>query len=223
MHLDKALSQISEIHAQVLKAEVFRGYRATTMLATAAIALFAAFLQTSYLPAATPLQFTGFWVGVAVLCVLICAADIYWRSLRISPATQRWRTVLVVAQSLPALLVGAVVTGVLLERGTAEHLLPGLWSTTFALGIWAARPYLPKAVGWVALFYVFAGTWLLVRAEAPVPSPWGMGWTFGVGQCALALVLYMNVERSLPRGVFPSGTSSETGGRDRGMTRRDHG
>ena len=35
MQLDKALSQISEIHAQVLKTEVFRGYRAATMLVTA--------------------------------------------------------------------------------------------------------------------------------------------------------------------------------------------
>ena len=38
MQLEKALSQISEIHAQVLKTEVFRGYRAATMLVTAAVA-----------------------------------------------------------------------------------------------------------------------------------------------------------------------------------------
>ena len=36
MELREALSQISEIHAQMLKSEVFRGYRAATMLVTAA-------------------------------------------------------------------------------------------------------------------------------------------------------------------------------------------
>ena len=83
--------------------------------------------------------------------------------------------------------VGAIVTGVMLQRPGLESQLPGLWATTFALGIWSGRPYLPKAVGLVALFYLLAGTWLLVISDGAVPSPWGMGLTFGIGQAARRL------------------------------------
>jgi hypothetical protein len=106
--------------------------------------------------------------------------------------------------------VGAVVTAILLQRAGSAAMLPGLWSMLFALGIWSSRPYLPKAIGLVALFYVLAGTWLLAGARGThVPSPWEMGLTFGVGQSALALVLYLNIERRL-----------QVPGLDRGV---DHG
>ena len=112
MQLDKALSQISEIHAQVLKTEVFRGYRAATMLVTSGVAFAAAWVQASVQKPSTPFEFAVFWVGVALVSALICAVDIYWSTLRTSNRQQRWRTVHVVAQSVPALLVGAIVTGV---------------------------------------------------------------------------------------------------------------
>ena len=197
MQLEKALSQISEIHAQVLKTEVFRGYRAATMLVTAVVAITAAWFHAAVIVPSTPVEFAVFWVGVALFCALICAVDIYRGTMRVSNRVQRMKTVLVVAQSLPALLVGAIITGVLLQRPGHEALLPGLWSVTFALGIWSARPYMPKAIGIVSLFYLLAGTWLLVQSDGAVPSPWGMGITFAVGQSATAVVLYLNIERQL--------------------------
>jgi hypothetical protein len=210
MQLNKALEQISEIHAQVLKAEVFRGYRAATMSITAGVALGAAALQAGGFHASTAEDFVVFWVGVALLCAAICGVDIFRGTLQQVHRGQRWRTVLVVAQSVPALLVGAVVTAILLQRAGSAAMLPGLWSMLFALGIWSSRPYLPKAIGLVALFYVLAGTWLLAGARGThVPSPWEMGLTFGVGQSALALVLYLNIERRL-----------QVPGLDRGV---DHG
>ena len=197
MQLDKALSQISEIHAQVLKTEVFRGYRARTALLTAAIATMAAWVQSVLMPPESSLSFTLFWVAVAGFAALICAIDVYRASMARSSRSQRWKTVLVVAQTAPALLVGAVVTAILVQRPGSEPMLPGLWATIFALGVWSARPYMPKAIGLVALFYLLAGTWLMVSAWEPVPSPWGMGLTFGFGQAATAVVLYLNIERGL--------------------------
>ena len=203
MHIDKALSQISEIHAQVLKAEVFRGYRARTMLSTGVLALVGGLVQSVWLPPATASQFTLFWVGVAVVCAMICGADLCWRSLRIPGL--RTRTIHVVSQSLPAVLAGAVVTGVLVQVDGSQPLLPGIWSILYALGIWSARPYLPRAVGMVALFYLLAGTWLLTQSALVVPQPWGMGLTFGTGQFALALVLYLNIERPFDAQVAQLG------------------
>jgi hypothetical protein len=99
---------------------------------------------------------------------------------------------------VPALAAGAIATVALLRlEHPAPVLLPGVWASCFALGIFASRPYLPRAIGWVALYYLAAGAVLLWNVgPAPVPSPWTMGLTFGLGQGATALVLHMNLERS---------------------------
>lgn len=202
MELEKALSQISEIHAQVLKTEVFRGYRAATMLVTASLALLGASAQRFCVPAQDAEAFIAWWVGLALVCAAICAWDI----LRHSCDGRQWRkTLQVVAQSIPALIVGALVTLVLLRMEAPPlHLLPGLWAVIYSLGIWAGRPYLPRAVGGVALFYLLAGLLQLTTVDpVGMPSPWGMGLTFGAGQILLAGILYLNLER--PDGLRSRG------------------
>ena len=68
-------------------------------------------------------------------------------------------------------------------------LLPGLWAICFGIGTFASRPYLPRASGWVALFYYAAGFTLLWIARGPEPlTGWWVGGTFGVGQLLAALV-----------------------------------
>src|SRR5262249_5979389 len=96
----------------------------------------------------------------------------------------------VAAQLLPCVAAGAVVTPCLL-RGGAAAWLPGLWATLFGLGLVAARPYLPRLVGAVALFYLAAGALLLARAaDAPTLSGWQVGLPSGAGPLLAALVLY---------------------------------
>ena len=64
-------------------------------------------------------------------------------------------------------------------------------------GVFASRPYLPRAIGWVALYYLIAGTVLLAKsADLASPSPWGMGVTFGFGQTVAGIVLYWDLERN---------------------------
>jgi hypothetical protein len=103
----------------------------------------------------------------------------------------------VLAQFLPALVAGASVSGTVVRINPALIVaLPGLWSLFFGLGIFASRPYLPRASGWVALFYFGCGITLLWLSPTGVPhSPWSVGGTFGAGQLLAALVLYLNRER----------------------------
>jgi hypothetical protein len=64
--------------------------------------------------------------------------------------------------------------------------------------VFASRPYLPRASGWIALFYYVAGFVWLWTARGPVPvSGWWVGGTFGVGQLLAALVLWWNLERDV--------------------------
>jgi hypothetical protein len=198
MELQKALSQLSDIHAHVLRSEVFRGYRAVTMLATGGIALFAAAAQATLVPPTDLIGFVLYWVLVACICAGVSAADMILNTRQLVDQSLRRRSLLVVSQSLPALAAGALITGFLmyLDRDLGA-LLPGLWTMVYSLSLFAARPYLPRAIGWVGAFYLAAGGWMLWRAEAGViPSPWGMGLAFGLGQAGLAVVFYLNIERA---------------------------
>lgn len=200
MELQKALSQLADIHAQVLRSEVFRGYRAVTMLSTGAIAVVAAFAQATLVPPTDLIGFVLYWVLVACICAGVSAADMIFNTRQLTSQRLRRRSLMVVSQSLPALAAGALMTGFLmyLNRDLGA-LLPGLWTMLYSLSLFAARPYLPRAIGWVGAFYLATGAAMLWRAEVGrIPSPWEMGLAFGVGQAALAVVFYLNLER--PQG-----------------------
>ena len=74
--------------------------------------------------------------------------------------------------------------------------LPGLWAVLFGLGVFSARPYLPRATGWVGLFYLGAGAGLLAAPPAELGrAGWAVGLIFAAGQAATAAVLRRNRER----------------------------
>ena len=103
-----------------------------------------------------------------------------------------------VAQFFPCLAAGGLLT-LAFVRGGPElvRFLPGVWAVVFALGMVSARPYLPRGVGWVGLFYLAAGGLLLLRAaDSAELSGWSVGGVFGVGHLATALVLYVREERT---------------------------
>ncbi len=192
------MSQISEIHSHVVKREEFHGYRTTTIGLTAGIAVLAAAVHQAFFSQSTDFGgFVWFWVAVAGFAGSICAADLALRYRVETNRSERRKTLHVVGQFVPAVVVGAVVTQVLMTFDQpVPQLLPGLWAMFYSLGIFASRSSLPRAVGWVAAFYLLAGLQMLSVADhAVVPSPWGMGITFAVGQSALALVLHMNLKR----------------------------
>jgi hypothetical protein len=197
MNVSRALDQIAEIHQQLAKGEVYRGYRPVPMACSGVVGLLAAALQPRGLGWNDPSRFVLYWSGVAAVCGLIASSEIVHNYIVHEGSTERRRTRRVVGQFLPALVSGAIVT-VILTRLSPMMVgaLPGLWSTFFGLGVFASRPYLPRASGWVALFYFAAGVALLWFAPtAAVRSPWSVGGTFGAGQLLAALVLYWNLER----------------------------
>jgi hypothetical protein len=102
-----------------------------------------------------------------------------------------------VGQFLPSVAGGAAIAACFTQLSASlVPLLPGLWAVCFGLGTFASRPYLPRASGWVALFYVAAGVALLWNAMGPEPlTGWRVGGTFGAGQLLAAIVLWWNLER----------------------------
>jgi hypothetical protein len=197
VQVSRALEQIAEIHQQLAKGEVYRGYRPLPVACSGLAGIIAAAVQPRGLGWNHPIDFVLYWTGVAAISALVASSEIVHNYLVRESGTERRRTRRVTAQFLPALVAGAIVSATFVRLSpTLIAALPGLWSLFFGLGIFASRPYLPRASGWVALFYFAAGIGLLWLSPTGVPhSPWSVGGTFGAGQLLAALVLYWNRER----------------------------
>lgn len=197
MDVSRALSQIAEIHQQIAKGEAYRGYRPLPVAASGLIGILAASLQPRELPARDPTAFVMYWCAVAALAGLVGVSEIAYNYLRREDDAERRRTRRVVGQFLPSIVGAAAITASFVHLSVSLiPLLPGLWAICFGIGVFASRPYLPRASGFVALFYYAAGIALLWQARGPESlHGWWTGATFGVGQLLAALVLYWHVER----------------------------
>jgi hypothetical protein len=198
----RAIEQIAEIHEHLAKGEIYRGWRSVPVASSGVVGLAAAAWQSASLPAGSPWSFTVYWLAVGSLALLVGCSEITWHFVARANATERRRSLQVIGQFLPALVAGALVTGALVRLSPdLAKLLPGLWALFFGVGIFSARPYMPRASGWVALYYWTAGLLLLwFSGGMAVWSPWAVGGTFGAGQLFAAGVLYWNLERGT-RGI----------------------
>lgn len=194
----RALDQIAEIHQQMAKAEVYRGYRSLPLAASGLMGLAAAWFQPATLGTADPVGFVLYWTAIAVGAAFVGSSEIIYNYVVHDDAASRRRTLKVVGQFLPSMVAGAAITACFAHLSAAlVPLLPGLWAICFGIGTFASRPYLPRASGWVALFYYAAGFSLLWIARGPEPlTGWWVGGVFGVGQLLAALVLWWNLERT---------------------------
>jgi hypothetical protein len=206
--LSDAVTRIAEIHGQIAKGEVYRGWRAAPVALSGIVGLAGAWLQPGRL-ADDPLKFVVYWSGIAAVAATVGTSEILYSLLRgpVSDDEQDWpghrtsferrQTRRVVAQFLGPVAVAVLVTGIFVRLGAAlVALLPGLWALLYGLAVFSARPYLPRPSGVVALYYIACGTLLLWGAEAAiVRSPWAVGGVFGVGQLVAAGLIYWNLER----------------------------
>ena len=197
MDVTRALDQIAEIHAQIAKGEVYRGYRSLPIAASGAIGVAAAWLQPAEV-ARDPITFATYWMAVAVGAMFVGSSEILYNYAVHDSASGRRHTRKVVGQFLPSVLAGGAIAACFCRLDPSlVVLLPGLWAICFGLGAFASRPYLPRASGWVALFYYAAGFVLLfmTRTAGATLNGWWIGVTFGTGQLLAALVLWWNLER----------------------------
>src|SRR5574339_1095668 len=195
MELDRALEQVAAIQDQIAQSEVYRGYRSVPIALCGLIGLAAAGMQPHAITA-DPLAFVGYWAVVALCAGFVGTSEIVYNYVVHDNVRDRRRTRRVVGRLLPSLLAGAIVTVCFVHLSAAlVPLLPGLWAICFGIGIFASRPYVVAASGWVALYFYVMGVALLWTAGGPETlSPWSVGGTFCVGQLLKAAVLYWNLE-----------------------------
>lgn len=191
MDLSRALADIAEIHQQMAKGEIYRGYRPLPIAASGVIGLAAAWFEAPGQGAIDPVGFVLYWAAVAALAGFVGASEIIHNYVVHDDGPARRQTRRVVGQFLPSVLGGVIVTASFVRlSGALVPLLPGLWAICFGIGTFASRPYLPRASGIVALFYYVAGVVLLWNARTEALNGWWVGATFGVGQLLAAMVLW---------------------------------
>jgi hypothetical protein len=189
MHVREALDRLDAIHDHLARVELYHGFRAAAVAVVGVIGLLAAIAQP--LLAGAPDDFVTYWVAVAGFCAIIGFGPAVYSYVAIETDLARRRTRLVFGQFLPCVVAGAVVTAAFVRIDPSSFpVLPGVWAILFGLGLISVRPYLPRAVGWVGLFYLAAGCILLVwEADHAAPSRWAVGGVFGPGHLATALAL----------------------------------
>jgi hypothetical protein len=195
MELDRALAQVAEIQEHLSRTEVYRGYRSVPVAASGVIGLIAAALQPSELTR-DPSGFVLYWTSVAAAAAIVGSSEIAYNYIIRDHALARQGTQRVVTQLLPSVIGAAIITACLARLSpTLVRLLPGIWAICFGIGIFACRPFLVRASGWVALYYYAAGVALLWTAgQHDTLNAWTVGGTFGFGQLLTAAVLYWNLE-----------------------------
>jgi hypothetical protein len=197
MRVNEALGQIAHIHDHLARAEVYRGFHPLAVALSGAVGLAAAALQPWLVAADDPAGFVRFWFAVAAVAGAAGVSPALDGYLRREDEFARRKTRRVLGQFFPCVAAGLAVTFALGRAGTEfVPYLPGLWAVLFALGVFAARPYLPHATGWVGLYYLAAGALLLAAGPADyVRAGWAFGGVFAAGQLATAGVLRRNRER----------------------------
>jgi hypothetical protein len=191
--LERALAEIHSIRSHVARGVEFRGYGPSTLAATGLLAGLAAFVQSVRIdrPTMDPNAFLGLWSMVAILSVVIIAAETVARSKRVHSGLAQEMVQSAAEQFLPAGIAGVLLTAVL-TRFSPESvwMLPGLWQIVFSLGVFGSCRFLPRPMLAVGVWYLVCGMVCLALGRgANALSPWTMGVPFGLGQLMVAGVL----------------------------------
>lgn len=192
--LQQALSEIHSIRSQVARGTEFRGYGPASIAVSGILALLVAAIQAQWMTKSArsdPMIWLGVWAGTAAVAVLLTGTETLARARRVHVGLAREMLQSAVAQFLPAVVVGFLLTVVMMRVAAQEcWMLPGLWELIFSLGVFASCRFLPRQMFAVGVWYLAAGLFCLAAGGATrALSPWAMGIPFGIGQLLVAAVL----------------------------------
>lgn len=201
-----AVAHLAEIQRRMVAAETFRGYRAATIAATAVLAVIGAVVQAVWCPdpMAQPLRYLGLWVSIAIASLVTSTAQVLRQGWVSTSSHRQQQTRIALEQFLPCTLLGGAVTWAVTDWDlSAMWLLPGLWSGLFGLGVLASSRQLPRPVAGVGLYYLLMAAGPLAAGPGRwACGPWWMVLSFGVGQAAVAAILYAYLERDSAAPVW---------------------
>src|ERR1700704_1956454 len=136
------------------------------------------------------------WGGAtAVVCVALIGIEMVARTRRMHSGLADEMIHAATEQFIPAGVAGLLLTVVLFRCAPQSlWMLPGLWQIVFSLGFLASCRSLPRPMFAVGVWYLAAGlACVAVANEANAFSSWAMAVPFGIGQFAMAAILFWGV------------------------------
>jgi hypothetical protein len=198
--VEHALSQIADIRARVVASTRFRGMTPKANLVSAALALAVAMAQSLWpdVLAQDPIRYVAIWSAVTLACLFNTGIETIPRVRALHGQMADAVLGAVFRQVLPFAAAGAVLDLVICRFAPDSiWLLPGLWQLLIGLFGFSALSRLPRAMVWVAGWYLACGAAVLVLAGSTGElSPWMMGIPFGIGQAAVAFICLYQAETS---------------------------
>lgn len=194
---DNAINKLEEIHAQLAKSGIYRGYRSVYVAVSGLIAFIATLCYPAFVEYTVSRAFVYYWVAVALINCTLAAGMIFYQYIKTETRFEKQKILKVSAQFAHMFIAGAIVTiAITYSDSSYIPLLPGIWAVLFGMGIVTMRPYLPALVILAVFYYFLAGAVLFILSRThPGLLAQAMGAGFGLGQLISAGILYWSIER----------------------------
>ncbi len=191
--VDLALSQISNIRAQLVASTRFRGIAPGLNVLAGVLTLAVAAAQSFQASAVeqSGLSYITVWAAALVLSSGFVAFEASSRARRLHGRMAYPMLNAALQKVLPFVAAGIVITWAVCSFSPESlWLLPGLWQILIGLLGFSALGSLPRGMVWAAGWYFLCGTLVLGFAgQSGVLSPWMMGIPFSVGHILVAVIL----------------------------------
>ncbi len=198
-HIHHALEQVQELQQRILEKQRFRGYSGRARMVGGVLALLAAIaLATPGVPATPEVHLIG-WGALLAMALGLNFGSVFYRLVLAPGGDWDLRRLRPVLDTLPPMLVGAIVSVALVLNGQYD-LLFGVWMCLFSLSHFASRQVLPAQMTLVGGFYLACGVVCLFLPIGPFTNPWPMGLVFFVGEGAGGLLFWLDEQSSRNAG-----------------------
>lgn len=189
--VDLALNQISNIRAQLAATTRFLGLSPEFNLLLGGLAILIAIVQVVHAPGVPNVHYIAVWSAYLLASCGMAAVDAVLRARREHGRMANAVLAALMQKVFPFVVTLFALTWVLCRFSVESlWLLPGLWQMLLGLMGFAALSSLPRALGWIAAWFILCGIVVLgVAALDQSLSPWMMGLPFGIGLFGVGLIL----------------------------------
>lgn len=195
--INEAINNISEIHHQLSRTNIYKGYKPVVVVISGIIGMLASIIQPFFIKNFLSISFVFYWVIVAAINLVLCSLMILYQYFFKEDIHEKQKTLCIMTQFIPMIIAGAIITLFFTFNGESTiPFLPAIWALIFSMGIFNVRPYLTNLTIIPAVFYILSSIFLFyLRLYNINLLSFGMGFTFGMGQILSALTLYWSIEK----------------------------
>jgi len=192
MEVERALADLAEVRGRLATSQRFYGYSGGAAIVSGLVAVGAGAVQFALAPHPRTTLEMRTYLTIWFACLAFALAVNYgaimawWAHNR--NAQTRVQLKSVGASILPAIAAGGVLTAAFLTRGL-DALLPGMWCTVYALGLFASRATVPIGVVHTAVAFGAVASLLLLWPGLDPLAWWVMPSSFGLGQVAIGAIV----------------------------------